>query len=140
MGKPIEILISPKGVARHIYSEEASAITAGLGEQTIRRASHVDVTQDLTKDALNWLLEQWRARANGDWAFEAIPNNKWWADLKPSGGGVLGPFDTRQQALDAETEWLRAHSIPTCPDGNCSTSSNTSDPLQNIPVADQPGS
>ena len=31
---------------------------------------------------------------------------KWQADLAPSGGPILGPFDTKRQALDAEVEWL----------------------------------
>lgn len=33
----------------------------------------------------------------------------WWADLLPSNGPVLGPFESRQEALDAEVAWLRVH-------------------------------
>ena len=35
----------------------------------------------------------------------------WTADLRPSGGPVLGPFTTRAQALRAEVQWLEAHSM-----------------------------
>ena len=31
----------------------------------------------------------------------------WHADMAPVGGPVLGPFDERAQALDAERAWLR---------------------------------
>ncbi len=34
--------------------------------------------------------------------------SKWIADLSPVGGPNFGPFDLRQQALDAEVEWLKA--------------------------------
>ncbi len=39
----------------------------------------------------------------------SLPSDIWWADLSPSKGPVLGPFDTRQAALDAEVAWLRVH-------------------------------
>ena len=31
---------------------------------------------------------------------------QWIADMEPSGGPVLGPFDTRAQALQEEQAWL----------------------------------
>ena len=31
----------------------------------------------------------------------------WCADMGPSGGPVLGPFGTREEALGAERGWLR---------------------------------
>jgi hypothetical protein len=30
----------------------------------------------------------------------------WIADMGPSGGPVLGPFETRNEALEREREWL----------------------------------
>lgn len=37
----------------------------------------------------------------------SLPTDIWWADLLPSNGPVLGPFNTRTEALDAEVAWLR---------------------------------
>ena len=34
---------------------------------------------------------------------------KWQADMGPVGGPILSPFNTRQEALDAEKEWLKAN-------------------------------
>ena len=36
---------------------------------------------------------------------------KWQADMAPVGGPILAPFDTRQEALDAEKIWLKEHII-----------------------------
>ncbi len=33
----------------------------------------------------------------------------WYADLRMTGGPVLGPFSVRSQALAAEVAWLEAH-------------------------------
>jgi hypothetical protein len=38
---------------------------------------------------------------------EPTPDGLWSADMELSGGGVLGPFDLRQEALEAEVRWLR---------------------------------
>lgn len=38
---------------------------------------------------------------------EPTPEGLWEASMAPSRGGVLGPFDLRQQALDAEIAWIR---------------------------------
>src|SRR5262249_5650479 len=51
---------------------------AAIGEMTIRRASH----------------------------FEPGGDARWWADLSPVKGPLLGPFDRRSEALAAEQVWL----------------------------------
>ena len=53
----------------------------GVGELTIRRASHVEPDE----------------------------RGRWLADLTPVGGPVLGPFDRRGAALAAEQQWLNSH-------------------------------
>ena len=37
---------------------------------------------------------------------------KWQADMGPVGGPILSPFNTRQEALDAEHRWLEANVLP----------------------------
>ena len=34
---------------------------------------------------------------------------RWQADMGPVGGPILSPFNTRQEALDAEKVWLKAN-------------------------------
>lgn len=71
------ISVAPDGTITTIY-DDALAELFDQGVVTIRRASHV----------------------------EPDPTGGWIADMAPSGGGVLGPFHLRQEALDAEREWL----------------------------------
>ena len=33
----------------------------------------------------------------------------WWADLSPVAGPMLGPFQHRSEALNAEVAWLEQH-------------------------------
>lgn len=68
--------------------------------------------QFIHDDALGGLLQQGKAtisRAShvepGDPAKGQNPL-QWYADMAPSSGPVLGPFETRQSALDAEVAWI----------------------------------
>ena len=80
-----DLIISPSGRVRFIYSDDLQPLIADLGgEATGGRASRVEPDS------------AWR----------------WWVDMTPVGGGQLGPFDTREEALAAEVEWLRAHDLP----------------------------
>jgi hypothetical protein len=38
---------------------------------------------------------------------EPADGGGWTADMSPVNGPVLGPFRLREEALDAEVEWLR---------------------------------
>jgi hypothetical protein len=72
----MDLIVSPDGTIRAVYAE---MIDLGvLGVLVISRASHVE------------------------------PNNsaQWIADLTPVAGPVLGPFDLRSEALEAEHTWL----------------------------------
>ena len=64
------------GTVHCLYGEAVDLSV--LGSLAIRRASHV----------------------------EPDDMGQWWADLSPVGGPILGPFDLRSQALDAERVWL----------------------------------
>jgi hypothetical protein len=75
----MKLLIRPDGTVRAIYGEAIDL--AVLGRPTITRASHVEPGQD----------------------------GRWRADLTPVGGPVLGSFERRSEALEAETAWLERH-------------------------------
>ena len=76
----MNVNISTNGTIRFIYADELQPMLE-LGQPTVRRASHVEPTDD----------------------------GRWTADLAPVDGPVLGPFALRKQALDAETAWLASH-------------------------------
>ena len=75
----MQLVIKPSGAVRCVYGEAIDL--AALGSPTIRRASHVEPDQ----------------------------HGCWVADLSPVDGPCLGPFDSRSQALAAESRWLEAH-------------------------------
>ena len=76
MSTTMELIIKPGGAVRCIYGEAISL--AALGSPAITRASHVEPDQQ----------------------------GRWWVDLSPVGGAVLGPFVNRSEALAAEHAWL----------------------------------
>ncbi len=78
----MNLIIGPEGRVRGIYGE-AIALDA-LGSPRITRASHV----------------------------EPDDQGRWLADMAPVGGPVLGPFERRSDALDAEVTWLDANWLP----------------------------
>jgi hypothetical protein len=80
----MEIIITTNGQGRCVY-DEAIDLTA-LGHVTIQRASHVEPDDE----------------------------GRWQADLSPVDGPVLGPFERRSSALDAEQRWLRHHWLLKC--------------------------
>jgi len=85
---PLHIVIETDGTLRAIYSDALAPVLALCSEKTIARASHVEPNAD----------------------------GKWEANLAPVGGPILGPFDRRQDALDAEVAWLEAHYLNATPD------------------------
>ena len=72
----LELVIGPGGNARCIYDEALDL--REIGKLQITRASHV----------------------------EPDTEGFWWADMRPSGGPVLGPYGSRSEALAAERGWL----------------------------------
>ena len=78
----MDLIVSPDGTIRAVYAE---AIDLGvLGHLVISRASHV----------------------------EPNDSGRWLADLTPVAGPVLGPFDLRSEALEAERAWLVTNWLP----------------------------
>ena len=72
------IAIDADGIALMIYSDEHADFLR-TGKTTVRRVSNV----------------------------EPAPQGGWTADMSPVDGPVLGPYPLRQQALDAEVEYLK---------------------------------
>ena len=65
-----------------IYNDDLVALL-DEGESTVRRVSHVEPLCVKGKHG-------------------------WTADMSPVNGPVLGPYDTRAEALDAEVAWLQS--------------------------------
>ena len=75
----MQLVVGPSGRVRAIYSEVIDL--EALGRPAITRASQV----------------------------EPDSTGRWYADLRPVHGPVLGPYPLRSQALEAEVAWLEAH-------------------------------
>lgn len=103
MDEPIDLLIEPDGTVTYVYRDDLDAAFADL-PRTTRRASHVEPATEYCDGR--------RARRDGSAHLTATG---WVADMRPSGGPVLwGPdrdngYPTREAALQAERQWLRAH-------------------------------
>jgi len=75
----MELVVASNGAVRCVYGETLDL--RSLGQVNIRRGSHVEPTSD----------------------------GKWTADLSPVGGPILGPYQSRSGAIDAELAWLAKH-------------------------------
>lgn len=71
------IVVEPSGTIKLIYEDDLRGLLA-TGKAEIKRVSHVEPTID----------------------------GRWEADLSPVNGPVLGPYETRKEALDAEVNYL----------------------------------
>jgi hypothetical protein len=79
-----EVIVEPNGMVRFIYDDDLASVMQDVGSLSVARASHVEPTSD----------------------------GRWSADMSPVGGPMLGPFDTRSEALTREVDWLNAHDVP----------------------------
>ena len=75
----MNLIVEKDGQIRGVYGEAIDL--AALGSRAITRASHVEPDSE----------------------------GRWHADLSPVGGPILGPFEKRSEALDAEVAWLEAN-------------------------------
>lgn len=101
-----EILVPLRGGPRALYHPDVVAILRDVGSIQTRRASRVEPTESLGFDALHWL------RNHRSLAAKHLDPNAWWADLTLVDGPVLGPYNLRETALDAEIAWLNEHGLP----------------------------
>ena len=110
------VVISPQGDRTMTHRDELLRPDPERGPFRIRRASHIEPTAELapaaveiaasrhlplryTRDTAGYTAAELR---------ELLPAG-WWADLTPVSPVVLGPFDTRIAALQAESDWLQEH-------------------------------
>ena len=77
----ISVMIDARGELRMIYDDRVDF--RDLGRLLISRASHVEPD------------------AKGHWI----------ADLNPVNGPILGPFEKRTEALDAEQQWIEQNRL-----------------------------
>jgi hypothetical protein len=83
MSNEIVFDIGPDGIVRYIHSDEAVRLAGTLGRPVINRASNVEYDNE---------------------------KGGWLADMAPLGSDViLGPYDTREEALEREHTWLTEH-------------------------------
>lgn len=76
-----------------------------MSEHTIRiEGGHLKFVYD---DALAELLDAGTPAVCRVSHVEPAADGGWTADMSPVGGPVLGPFELRRQALDAELSWLQ---------------------------------
>jgi hypothetical protein len=75
----MELIVSPAGSVRCVYAEAIDLLA--LGTVQIQRASSV----------------------------EPDGQGRWWSDLGPVAGPLLGPFQQRSEAINAELSWLKLH-------------------------------
>jgi hypothetical protein len=102
MKSDITLVISEAGQVKFL-SHEADAATTGLaarlGGQT-RRASHITPQSSVLRLCFHV------SRLLGLAAWTRSWRCLWRADLRVSGGPVVGPFAERSEALDFEQRWL----------------------------------
>lgn len=125
---PLTGLASGQNPARGLNTRITTEVLSSLGSQhTLRRASHVEPTSELSRGAIAWLyaVKPETCRLDSP-CFNAPPQSlaafeqclqeqyptAWWADLIRSVGPVLGPFPDNYAALAAEETWLHENHIP----------------------------
>jgi len=90
----VRIRIEKDGKATALYQELVDL--SCLGPAQVRRASHIECKEPLPR----WALRQ-RHR------LRHIRVGQFYADMRLSGGPVLGPFSHYSTAVTAELAWLR---------------------------------
>jgi hypothetical protein len=80
LNRQMRLVINTTGTTQTVASDDLSFVDS-LGDCDVRRASHVEAVKHDGK-------------------------SMWETDLFPVGGPVLGPFQTRTEALQKEVEWL----------------------------------
>jgi hypothetical protein len=111
MVSQFEIIVESDGTGRYLVEEGADDVLAPFGEKVATwRNSHVETWSSLSSAAQQAAVDSVPMLATEADLQQFA--NLWWADMCPVGGPVLGPFDTRADALMAERQWLMANELP----------------------------
>lgn len=99
----LTFIVGKNGYRRTLLEQDSDLARSILGQQVhVYRNSHVDVTEDLSGASQLILHREDRYQPQ-----------RWWADMTPVLCDViLGPFDTRDQALEAEVQCLLQNHLP----------------------------
>ena len=92
---------------KHLHDDKFSVQHSGPSQ--IRRASCVEPWFCLSEPARQRFLKDnpiFGEALHQDGSTFFGPGHSWFADLGPSHGPVLGPFQSRSAALEAERRWL----------------------------------
>lgn len=105
MKKRTTIRISPQGTVHFVNSELTRKLVEKADHATLRRASHVEPVSRPLRLCFHLLRRAFgeEGRAS-DWTRRW--GCLWQINLSPSRGSVMGPFQCRQTAIDAEVDWL----------------------------------
>lgn len=91
----LDIIIEADGEIRFIYSDDLALALGGEGDLEIRRASHVEPATSFGWEADGWLADM-----------RPVGGPLLYASKLDDGRGTKVPFRTRQEALDAERNYL----------------------------------
>lgn len=100
------------GTVTAIHNDSLQPIVAAVGRPTLRRASNVEPLECLSPDALAIVTTEYP---------DLAVHGSWWADLRPSGGKIEGPFKGRQPAIDFEIDWLTKNVLNLSPETGAET-------------------
>jgi len=117
----VEVIVAPNGSSRHLVEKAAEGVGESFGEpQETWRNSHVETWSSLPLRAKWWLVCKGKLTWSFLFPFTADAKaeyrelaTKWWADMTPIKGPVLGPYKTQGEALAAEIKYLKDHDLPT---------------------------
>lgn len=110
MSDTLDIIIRPDGAIEYVYSDDLAAVFVGEKQET-RRASNVEPASGYGLKT-GWVADM--APVGGCLLARTLRSGKT-VELEPLDGtlayidDLVDGFATRQDALDAEREWIRAH-------------------------------
>jgi hypothetical protein len=106
-----DIFVGADGTVRFIHDDEMTKAMASAGHMSIQRASHVEPVTVPPGGQI------YIGRREGGLLYLSSPTREivaWGADMAPVGGPVLGPFGSRELALEEERLWLLRNNLPAC--------------------------